>query len=51
MTALPPEADAARGFRIRALGEIAIRCRDIEAMTVFYRDVIGLEPLADRGDS
>lgn len=36
---------ANRGFRVRALGEIAIRCRDMEAMTIFYRDIIGLEPL------
>ena len=34
-----------RGFRPRALGEIAIRCADMDAMTAFYRDVIGLEPL------
>ena len=38
-----------RGFTVRALGEIAIRCNDLEAMTAFYRDVIGLEPMADRG--
>lgn len=36
---------AERGFRVRALGEIALRCRDIRAMEAFYRDVIGLEPL------
>jgi catechol 2,3-dioxygenase-like lactoylglutathione lyase family enzyme len=34
-----------RGFRVRALGEIAIRCRDLESMTDFYRDIIGLEVL------
>ncbi len=34
-----------RGFKVRALGEIAIRCRDLEAMTAFYRDIIGLEVL------
>ena len=34
-----------RGFSVRALGEVAIRCRDIEAMTLFYRDIIGLEIL------
>ena len=34
-----------RGFRPRALGEIAIRCRDLDAMTEFYRDVIRLKPL------
>ena len=38
-----------RGFTPRALGEIAIRCADLDAMTVFYRDIIGLSPLADRG--
>jgi catechol 2,3-dioxygenase-like lactoylglutathione lyase family enzyme len=35
-----------RGFRVRALGEIAIRCRDKAAMMAFYGDVIGLEHLA-----
>ncbi len=34
-----------RGFKVRGLGEVAIRCRDLDAMTAFYRDVIGLEPL------
>jgi catechol 2,3-dioxygenase-like lactoylglutathione lyase family enzyme len=38
---------AERGFTVRALGEIAIRCRDIAAMTTFYRDIIGLEVLED----
>lgn len=32
-----------RGFAVRALGEIAIRCRDLDKMVAFYRDVIGLE--------
>ncbi|GAA3855352.1 VOC family protein [Celeribacter arenosi] len=36
-----------RGFTVRALGEIAIRCIDLDAMVAFYRDVIGLEPLGD----
>ncbi|MDG4647070.1 VOC family protein [Roseibacterium sp. SDUM158017] len=35
-----------RGFRVRALGEIAIRCRDLPAMTDFYEKVIGLERLS-----
>ncbi|WP_204247740.1 VOC family protein [Kiloniella litopenaei] len=35
-----------RGFKVRALGEIAIRCRDKKAMTKFYEEVIGLEHLA-----
>lgn len=32
-----------RGFRVRALGEIAIRCANLENMVTFYRDIIGLE--------
>jgi len=36
-----------RDFKVRALGEIAIRCIDQPAMVTFYRDVIGLEPLND----
>ena len=39
---------ADRGFQVRALGEIAIRCADMDAMETFYRDVIGLELLAQR---
>ena len=42
----------ARGFTVRALGEIAIRCRDHGAMVSFYRDIVGLEILRvneDRG--
>lgn len=35
-----------RGFTVRALGEIAIRCADMSAMVAFYRDVIGLEVLS-----
>ncbi|MEM6624225.1 MAG: VOC family protein [Pseudomonadota bacterium] len=38
-----------RGFQVRALGEVAIRCADLDAMTAFYRDVIGLSVLSDRG--
>ena len=34
-----------RGFRARALGEIAIRCRDWSAMVAFYGEVLGLERL------
>ena len=34
-----------RKFKVRALGEIAIRCADMEAMVFFYRDIIGLELL------
>ncbi|MCR8546763.1 VOC family protein [Salipiger sp. P9] len=36
-----------RDFQVRALGEIAIRCVDFDAMVAFYRDVIGLAPLND----
>ena len=36
-----------RGFTVRALGEIAIRCIDLDAMVAFYRDVIGREALGD----
>ena len=37
-----------KGFAVRALGEIAIRCRDMDAMETFYRDIIGLPILAKR---
>ncbi|MEM7668334.1 MAG: VOC family protein [Pseudomonadota bacterium] len=37
-----------RGFSVRALGEIAIRCADIDAMERFYSHVIGLERFARR---
>jgi catechol-2,3-dioxygenase len=40
-----------KGFRPRALGEIAIRCTDIAAMIEFYENVIGLERLADRNNN
>ena len=36
-----------RGFTIRGLGEIAIRCDDVPAMAAFYGDVLGLERLGD----
>ncbi|MGI9465237.1 MAG: VOC family protein [Aestuariivirgaceae bacterium] len=36
---------AERGFTVKALGEIAIRCRDLDEMVTFYRDVIGLDVL------
>jgi len=32
-------------FTVRDLGEVAIRCSDLAAMTAFYRDVIGLEEI------
>ncbi len=34
-----------RGFRVHALGEIAIRCANMDRMIAFYRDVLGLEIL------
>jgi catechol 2,3-dioxygenase-like lactoylglutathione lyase family enzyme len=33
------------GCRVKALGEIAIRCRDVAAMARFYGDVVSLERL------
>lgn len=39
-------ASTNKGFRPRALGEIAIRCSDMAAMVAFYQDVIGLELLS-----
>lgn len=30
-------------FTVRDLGEVAIRCHDLAAMTAFYRDIVGLE--------
>lgn len=48
---MPPSTEG-RGFQgkfqVRALGEIAVRCREMDAMERFYSDVIGLEKLADR---
>lgn len=38
-------ATGGRGFQVRALGEIALRCRDFEAMIEFYRETLGLSPL------
>ncbi|MEM7723867.1 MAG: VOC family protein [Pseudomonadota bacterium] len=52
-TDITAEASAhPRGFRIHALGEIAIRCDDVARMAAFYGDVLGLERMggnADRG--
>lgn len=39
-----------RGFEVKALGEVAIRCADVGVMMAFYRDVIGLEVLAGTAD-
>jgi len=38
--------EATCGFKVRALGEIAIRCSDVRAMMAFYKDIIGLEVLS-----
>ncbi|MEM6848158.1 MAG: VOC family protein [Pseudomonadota bacterium] len=46
--AVPPAAMGGRGFTVRALGEIAIRCKDIAAMRAFYETSIGLPLLAVR---
>ena len=40
-----------RGFNVRALGEIAIRCADMPAMVDFYERVIGLERLSGDANS
>jgi catechol 2,3-dioxygenase-like lactoylglutathione lyase family enzyme len=37
--------DGTRGFKVRALGEIAIRCDDLGPMVAFYEDIIGLDRL------
>lgn len=37
--------DQTRGFRPRAIGEIAIRCTDMEGMCAFYGETLGLERL------
>lgn len=37
---------ADRGFQIRGLGEVAIRCDDVGAMAAFYGDVLGLERMS-----
>ena len=33
-------------FKVRALGEIVLRARDVTAMAAFYEDVIGLTVLS-----
>lgn len=37
-------------FKVRELGEIAIRCSDINRMVEFYRDIVGLEVMLDTRD-
>jgi catechol 2,3-dioxygenase-like lactoylglutathione lyase family enzyme len=34
-----------RGFKVQGLGEIAIRCSNLEKMSTFYETTLGLEPL------
>ncbi|MEM9318063.1 MAG: VOC family protein [Pseudomonadota bacterium] len=36
----------ARGFQVRGLGEIAIRCADMAVMVDFYERILGLERMA-----
>lgn len=36
--------------KVREIGEIAIRCADIDIMFEFYTDIVGLEVLADTRD-
>jgi len=36
---------------IRALGEIAIRCADLDRMFRFYRDIVGLDILSEPGET
>ena len=38
-------------FKIHQLGEIAIRCSDMDAMFEFYRDIVGLDVLSDTRDA
>jgi len=40
-----------RGFSVKGLGEVAIRCADIDAMTKFYHQMIGLPIMADFRDT
>ncbi|MEM1272422.1 MAG: VOC family protein [Pseudomonadota bacterium] len=40
-----------RGFAVRALGEIAIRCDDIATMAHFYEDIIGLDRMTGNANS
>ncbi len=45
-----PASAASPPFKVHALGEIAIRCTDLAAMVAFYRDIVGLELLAQRNE-
>ena len=47
-----PRGLCLRGFQVKALGEIAIRCENVDEMMKFYRDIIGLEVLSGKeGDA
>ena len=35
--------------RVKGLGEVSIRVRDLDAMQKFYEEVVGLEVAAHRG--
>jgi catechol 2,3-dioxygenase-like lactoylglutathione lyase family enzyme len=51
---MPDTGDAALPrppFKIYQLGEIAIRCSDMDAMFEFYRDIVGLDVLSDTRDA
>ncbi len=37
---------ADQGFKVRGLGEIAIRCDDVGPMAAFYGDILGLERMS-----
>lgn len=38
-------------FAVRGLGEVALRCRDLDRMWAFYRDVVGLPVLREPGEA
>ncbi|WJY22604.1 VOC family protein [Fontisubflavum oceani] len=40
-----------RNFKIRALGEIAIRCNDLGPMVAFYEETLGLERMTGNATS
>lgn len=42
---MPQEPHQSRDFTVRALGEVAIRCADLDVMVAFYEDILGLERL------
>jgi catechol-2,3-dioxygenase len=40
---------SARPRRVKGLGEVSIRVKDLDAMHKFYEEVVGLEVAAHRG--